>query len=266
MLLRPAYLLFSTTFLLQCVADLRARLRERGSELLVRVGPPERVLRQLCERVGAACVYAHAGCTSEELATARRVRGALDGCGTAFRSVWGGTLHALEDLPLSSMPSNYGSFRARLAAIAPRAALPAPAQLRRTPLGCPEAGELPTASELGVAEPETPAAPMGGDEGDGACRGEQRARSPHAPPPMCGGESEALRRLAAFAAAERGQGGGACNGGLYGANFSVQASPWLALGCLSPRRLYQEMRDSHAHAPKDQAATHVNWLAFEVRL
>ena len=31
------------------------------------------------------------------------------------------------------------------------------------------------------------------------------------------------------------------------ANFSQQVSPWLAMGCLSPRRMYQEVRPVSRH-------------------
>jgi deoxyribodipyrimidine photo-lyase len=29
---------------------------------------------------------------------------------------------------------------------------------------------------------------------------------------------------------------------LYGANFSCKISPWLAMGCLSPRRMFEDLK------------------------
>ena len=50
-------------FLIESVADLRASLRQLGSELIVRVGKPEEEVAALAEQVGAKAVY-----TSEEVA------------------------------------------------------------------------------------------------------------------------------------------------------------------------------------------------------
>jgi hypothetical protein len=102
---------------------------------------------------------------------------------------------------------------------------------------------------------------------------------------MRGGEAEARRRLAAFAThgtqAANGAAPRAGGEGMYGASFSCKISPWLAVGCLSPRRLYEELRAAHggASAPgalaptaagpstaaAPAAATNLNWLVFEVR-
>ena len=68
-----------------------------------------------------------------------------------------------------------------------------------------------------------------------------------------GGEEEALKRLQMFALdlpnqtsifkARKSQsepGGDS----LYAANFSCKISPWLALGCLSPRRMFEDLKKS----------------------
>lgn len=50
------------------------------------------------------------------------------------------------------------------------------------------------------------------------------------------GETEGLARLESVL-------GGALqqNSSNFAANFSQQVSPWLAMGCLSPRRMYKEV-------------------------
>lgn len=70
-----------------------------------------------------------------------------------------------------------------------------------------------------------------------------------------GGESEALRRLTEFAAAFRDTGGSSSRPGRSqpagggSSNFCCKISPWLALGCLSPRQLYQQLtREASAQA------------------
>lgn len=63
---------------------------------------------------------------------------------------------------------------------------------------------------------------------------------------MVGGETEALERLKKFAAECRAQPPkGAKEGStnsIYGANFSCKISPWLAMGCLSPRNMFEEIK------------------------
>ena len=255
-------------FLLECVAELRAALRARGSDLLLRRGRPEAVLPSLARAVGASAVYAHAEVSAEELAVERDVARALDGLGAALHCAWGSTLHHEEDLPFAvrDMPANYAAFRTAVAGAPVRAAVPVPGTLRRLPVACPEPGELPTLQELGVAA-MPPAAQL------------------PAADVMRGGEAEARRRLAAFAQQGTAAAGAATpragGEGMYGASFSCKISPWLAVGCLSPRRLYEELRAAHgaastpgalattaatpSAATTPAAATNLNWLVFEVR-
>lgn len=68
-----------------------------------------------------------------------------------------------------------------------------------------------------------------------------------------GGEEEALKRLQKFTldvpnqtniskvSNSQSESGG---DSLYGANFSCKISPWLALGCLSPRRMFEDLKKS----------------------
>ena len=56
---------YRASFLLEAVADLRARLRRAGSELVVRLGRPEEVLPALAKRLGAAAVFCHSEVTFE---------------------------------------------------------------------------------------------------------------------------------------------------------------------------------------------------------
>jgi deoxyribodipyrimidine photo-lyase len=66
-----------TAFVLECLKDLGAALRERGSALLVRHGPPERELPRLAGEAGAEVVYCSADTTPFARARARRVRDQL---------------------------------------------------------------------------------------------------------------------------------------------------------------------------------------------
>lgn len=108
--------------------------------------------------------------------------------------------------------------------MAPRAVLPAPTELRGLPSDVRvEAGEIPTLQQLGL-EPvlSGKAAPADG-------------------PLQCGGEEEALRQLHRFLAqAAPNDGAGVAAGSAFGCNFASCIAPWLAISCLSPRRLLEE--------------------------
>lgn len=65
---------------------------------------------------------------------------------------------------------------------------------------------------------------------------------------LVGGETEALQRLRKFAAEckEKPHNGvkDGTHNSIYGANFSCKISPWLAMGCLSPRSMFDELKKS----------------------
>ncbi|RWV89996.1 hypothetical protein GW17_00047833 [Ensete ventricosum] len=63
---------------------------------------------------------------------------------------------------------------------------------------------------------------------------------------LVGGENEALERLKKFAAeccAQPNKGNrDNTRNSIYGANFSCKISPWLAMGCLSPRFMFAKLK------------------------
>ncbi|KAI5074674.1 hypothetical protein GOP47_0010635 [Adiantum capillus-veneris] len=94
---------------------------------------------------------------------------------------------------------------------------------------------------------------------------------------LIGGEVEALRRLKSFAAEHLGQSSTSnskstvSGESLYGSNFSCKISPWLAMGCLSPRRMFEDLqknvkRVSAATASSSSVSSDngLNWLVFEL--
>ncbi|KAJ7279842.1 hypothetical protein O6H91_Y375200 [Diphasiastrum complanatum] len=94
---------------------------------------------------------------------------------------------------------------------------------------------------------------------------------------LVGGEAEALRRLKTFAleipVEQRQKDGNPPSHSLYGANFSCKISPWLAMGCLSPRRMFEDLKRNGSRmiavsAVKGSGSAHedggLNWLVFEL--
>ncbi|GLC37195.1 hypothetical protein PLESTF_001428600 [Pleodorina starrii] len=258
-------------FILDAVSDLRSRLRAAGSELLVRVGRPEEVVPELAARVGAGAVYCQAEATEEEAQIEGRVRAALERDGCQLRAAWGGTLYHLDDLPfkLSTMPTSYAEFRARVAGLSVRPLVASEQGIKGLPQDTEglEAGELPSLKQLiGASTLPQPAGKAAVAVGFGA----PPLSAAVAAQAIRGGETEALRHLQAFMTElkaslakqqpQRGAGRQATTPGPAAAapggspssssssspssssSFSCKISPWLALGCLSPRRMYLEMK------------------------
>jgi deoxyribodipyrimidine photo-lyase len=72
-----------TAFLLNCLHELDAAMRQRGSGLVVRHGEPERELAALAGETGAQAVHWASDATPYALARDRRVRNALEAAGVA---------------------------------------------------------------------------------------------------------------------------------------------------------------------------------------
>ncbi|GAB4817664.1 hypothetical protein N2152v2_004710 [Parachlorella kessleri] len=239
---------YRASFLLEAVADLRARLRRAGSELVVRLGRPEEVLPALARRLGAAAVFCHSEVTFEGRQVEARVKAGLEGEGSQLCTLWANTLHHPQDLPfkLQDMPQTFDQFRHRAAGVVARAALGAPQQLKGLPLGGRiDPGEIPSLKQLGLTPPPQTSA--------------------DAKP--TGGESEALKQLQTFLAQAHGgtspgspaDGSGSGtgrlrSGAMQGSSFANNIAPWLAAGCLSPRHMQQEAQRLLAGAGGGQLA------------
>ncbi len=230
-------------FLLESLHDLRSGMRARGGDLVVRRGPPEEVLPALAREVGASQVRAYAAVTSDERRVEHGVAQGLNGSGARLETHWGHTLVHRDDLPfgIAEVPELFTAFRVQVERHgAIREPLPSPARLPRLPPGLAP-GDIPELEELGRAEPPQDA------------RQVQQWR---------GGEQQALQRLEqwAFDADALGTYKETRNGMLR-ADDSSKLSPWLALGCLSPRAVYAAVR-RYERERVENASTY--WMLFEL--
>jgi deoxyribodipyrimidine photo-lyase len=75
-----------TQFLIECVRELDGALRERGSSLIVRHGPPERELVELAARVGATQLHFAADVSPFARKRGDRTRAALERAGVELHS------------------------------------------------------------------------------------------------------------------------------------------------------------------------------------
>lgn len=219
---------YRARFLIDSVSDLRSCLQEKGSDLIVRVGKPEKVIPQLARSVGARGVYLHREVTFEEQQVEQALVKSLSGSGADAHMSWSNTLYHENDLPfaLEDMPDVYSDFREAVEKKARiRTPVAAPDELMALPPGLAP-GEIPTLSALGIAE--IPLKPT--------YAGVSAAR---------GGEREAFARLRAYVEDCRTVDPAVCGAtkvnAHLSADFSCRISPWLALGCVSPRRIFHEL-------------------------
>lgn len=235
---------FRARFIAQSVADLRASLRAMGSELVVRVGRPETVLPEVARAAGADAVVGHAEATSEEQRVERLVRAALSAEGRTLRLYWGATLVHRDDLPFGSLhdlPDVFSPFRRAVEADLCVRRPVDPPRTAGAPAAPVDPGEIPRPESFGLAPPPD---------------------DPRGVLPFRGGEGAALDRVHAyFWEADALRHYKQTRNGLLGPNYSSKLSPWLALGCISPRRIYQEVR---AYEAERIANDSTYWLLFEL--
>ncbi|KAJ0111821.1 hypothetical protein Patl1_00991 [Pistacia atlantica] len=254
---------YRASFLVESVSDLRKNLQARGSDLVVRVGKPENVLVELAKAIGADAVYAHREVSHDEVKSEDKIEAAMKEEGFEVKYFWGSTLYHVDDLPfkLEEMPTNYGGFREKVQGLEVRKTIETLDQMKGLPSrGDVEPGDIPSLMDLGL----NPSAAMSQD-------GKPAANS------MVGGETEALQRLKRFAAECQAQPHKGSKDGshdsIYGANFSCKISPWLAMGCISPRSMFDELkktatsisassnRNGGGSGSSDSGG---NWLMFEL--
>jgi len=186
--------------------------------------------------------------------------------GLEVKYFWGSTLYHVDDLSfkLEEMPTNYGGFREKVKGLEVRKTIAALDQLRGLPTsGDVESGEIPSLVDLGL----NPAATLSQDG------------KPAANASLVGGETEAVQRLRKFgaecAAQPHKETKEGSNDSIYGANFSCKISPWLAMGCLSPRSMFDELKNTASRTisaasnwkdggGSDQSNSGMNWLMYEL--
>lgn len=234
---------FRANFLIESVADLRRSLRDRGGDLIIRIGDPAVILGDLAREVKAAAVYASKEVTQEETDQESSLSKRLKPLNIDIELFWMATLYHVRDLPfgVSRLPDVFTTFRKQVEQRATvRPTWETPDRIWVFP--DLEPGQLPTLQSLGFTE-------VGQPDKRGVL-------------PFKGGETAALARLDEyFWEQDRLRDYKETRNGLLGADYSSKFSPWLAHGCLSPRFIYEEvMRYEDERVQNDSTY----WLIFEL--
>ena len=232
---------FRTQFLLESLIDLDSNLRAIGSGLIVVKGKPEIEIPKLVEHFKAFKVFAKREVCYEEKKTELLVQNELFKLRCELQTFSTSTLYHAEDLPFSikDIPDVFTNFRKKTEKDAIiRSTFEEPNQINSPKI--PQLS-LPSFQDLDL---------------------EFTPIDKKAAILFKGGESQAIKRLNHYFFESK------CistyketRNGLVGEDYSSKFSAWLAMGCISPRFIYQELKK---HETQFGANESTYWLIFEL--
>lgn len=234
---------FRAKFLLESIEDLRKSLKEIGSDLIIRVGKPEEEVAKIAEQVKASWVFCNRERTHEEVEVQDNLEKNLWKQGIELHYFRGKMLYYTQDLPfpVSHCPDVFSTFRKEVERLVPiRQPLPRPKRINPFTVDL-EAGALPTLEDFGYETFES----------------DYRSAFP-----FKGGETQALKRLNSyFWEEDLLKEYKETRNGLIGTSYSSKFSPWLALGCVSPKLIHAEICQYERTRVKNKSTHH---LFFEL--
>ncbi len=232
---------FRAQFLLESLEDLDAKLRTLGSGLLIVQGKPEVEIPKLVQEYKAQKVFAKREVAFEEIQTQKVVQNELFKLRCELDTFSTSTLYHAEDLPFSikNIPDVFTNFRKKTEKDSEiRSPFEAPTKINSPAIS---AMELPTLETLGLTKTTI----------------DSRAVLQ-----FKGGESEAIKRLKHYFYDTQGLSSyKETRNGMVGSDYSSKFSPWLALGCISPRFIYAEIKK---YEKQFGANDSTYWLVFEL--
>jgi len=231
---------YRAQFLLESLSDLRQSLKERGADLIVRQGKTAAIIKELVEDFKIDWIYTTKEIHEEEIQVQKGVE-AIEGVNLKYFHQ--STLFHLNDLPFhyKELPKVFTDFRKLVEKKSkPREEFPEPDQIPYL-LDSGYSSQIPSLSDLNLENKEI-------DE-----RAAIKAK---------GGESVALKRLEDYIYSSNSLiHYKESRNGLIGTNYSSKLSLWLWNGCISPRRIYWEVKRFEKKVKKNQSTY---WLVFEL--
>ena len=229
-------------FLGECLLDFKKNLQQKGSNLLLLMGEPAVVIAEVVKKYKVEKVYAQKEIASEETSVETAVAEQLAKQNVTLALIWGKTLYHLDDIPYkaSEIPLTSKVFRINTTkATRPRPLFTTPEKIPTTKLR--EWGTLPTATEMGFTAIEQ-------------AESVQKIYK--------GGETAALERLQYYTfESELATTYKWTRNRSLGMDYSSKFSPWMAYGCLSPRKIYHTIKEYEQTVKKNNSTW---WLVFEV--
>ena len=199
-------------FIIESVADLKQSLQKLGGDLIVKFGHPQEILPEIARQYAVTEVYHHREVALEETETSSLVEAALWKLQINLKHFIGHTMYHKEDLPFPI--KNIPDVFGVFRKKIERESIVRNCLDTPESISVPEnmdTGRLLTLADLGLEEPIIQA--------------------------FRGGETEGLRNISSYF----------LKPGLH----RTKLSPWIALGCLSTRKLYWETRKQENSIPKE---------------
>jgi deoxyribodipyrimidine photo-lyase len=232
---------FRAKFLLESLIDLDRNLRELGSGLIIVKGKPENELCKIAHQYEVQHFYAKREVAFEELKTEARVETELWKQLIKFDTFSTSTLYHAQDLPFTirDIPDVFTNFRKQVE----RESEIRPVFEKPKAINSPKIPDLdlPTLLDLGLENFES----------------DERAVLQ-----FKGGEIEALNRLNYYLNESKAVSTYKdTRNGMVGDLYSTKFSSWLALGCISPRKIYDEIKK---YEKQYKANESTYWVIFEL--
>jgi len=232
---------FRAQFLLESLIDLDNNLRAVGSGLVVVKGKPEEEIIKVVKQYNAQKVFAKKEVSYEEIQTQELVEKELWKCHCLFETYSTSTLYHAQDLPfaLKDIPDVFTNFRKRIekeSSIRKVIATP-------ITINSPEISTiiLPTLNELDLKNKTI----------------DERVAFL-----FKGGESEGYKRLVSYLFETKSIATyKETRNGMIGENYSSKFSAWLSLGCISARKIYEEIKKYELQFGANDSTY---WLVFEL--
>ena len=232
---------FRFQFLVESLMDLNEQLRSIGSALLVVKGETSNVIGELIKKYNVSKIYCKQEVAHEEKERLAKVEELAWKLLCTVETFSTSTLHHASDLPfpLKNIPEVFTDFRKKVekeSNVRPIIATPTSIKSPILPKF-----ELPTASDFGL---------------DAIEKDERTAF------PFKGGETYALKHLNEYLfenhLIEKYK---ETRNGLIGDAYSSKLSPWLTMGCISPRFIYHEVKRYEKEVCANESTY---WLIFEL--
>lgn len=229
--------IFRTKFLIEAVEDLKKNLQEKGADLIVRIGYSEEIIAQIATELEASAVFASKEVTQDETTIEALLSKQLKPLNIDIDLIWTATLYHARDLPfqINFLPKTFTDFKKKIEQSTNiRKTFDTPIQL--TPIEGIEPGNIPTYLELGFESEPMPDARAAFD--------------------FKGGETEGLKQLHEYIwEKDLLKKYKETRDGLIGADYSSKLSPWLSLGCISARQVYEAIRKYETEVIANESTT-----------
>ncbi|KEY19834.1 DASH family cryptochrome [Kaistella antarctica] len=226
-------------FLEQSITDLQHNLENLGGHLVIGSESSLQLLPKLIEDFEITEIYAEEEYASEELSLINQLKNLLPAIN--YHLFWGKTLYHKRDIPfdIANIPLTSKAYRIPAGQEAePRRTFPVPQNLK----SCKHAKstKFPSYSNYGFTKKEYN----------------------EASPFLEGGETLALERLQYYTfKSELLTGYRWSRNKSEGLDYSSKFSPYLALGCISPRTIFEVVKEYEQLIKKNQSTW---WLIFEL--